>query len=90
MKMTLLFSFVLGLIPELLISYFLMKFVSGGWIAFGAIYLGIQGIHLLKSAYVIIARSIMFRLKLKSEMTGGIYSDLVKIIFQIQTNIPVV
>lgn len=71
-------SFVLGLIPELAISYFGMTLLNEGWPVFWIIFFGIQIIHLLRWGYKSLASWILFYFGLKSKITRGIYSDLVK------------
>lgn len=78
MKALMILSFFLGLIPELAISYLGMKLLNEGWIAFWIIFFGIQIIHLLRWGYKSLASWILFYFGLKSKITEGIYSDLVK------------
>lgn len=76
-KTMMIISFSLGLIPELALSYFGMKFLKEGWTTFWIIFLGIQVFHLIKSVYQSAVEWIMFHINLKSMLAEFIYSDLV-------------
>ncbi|MDP3259366.1 MAG: hypothetical protein Q8M34_02095 [Thermodesulfovibrionales bacterium] len=78
MKALMILSFILGLIPELAISYLGMKLLNEGWTVFWIIFFGIQIIHLLRWGYKSLASWILFYFGLKSKLTEDIYSDLVK------------
>lgn len=77
MKTIVILSFFLGIIPDLIICFIIIKILNEEWETFLFIYLGIQIVRLLRWVYIILADSIFYRLKWKEEIKKGIYSDLV-------------
>ena len=77
MKVTLLISFFIGIIPDFVICYLIMKFLNEGWGVFWLVYIGIQIIRTLRWVYLKLADSILYRMKWKIEIKKGIYSGLV-------------
>lgn len=78
MKSLFALGFLLGVVPEIAISYIGMKLLNEGWIAFGIIWGGIQIIHLLRWCYISLASWILFYFGIKSKIADGIYQDLVQ------------
>jgi hypothetical protein len=69
---------LLGLIPDLAISYLAMKLIHEGGKTLWLIFLGIQLIHILRGVYDSIGKWIIFYVWEKSHTAEAIYSDMVR------------
>lgn len=75
---TYIIAFVGGLIPELTLSYIVMKFMDEGWWVFWVTYIAIQVFYLIVWFFRSIANTLFFRAFLKRQMAKDFYETLIK------------
>ncbi|MDH3353253.1 MAG: hypothetical protein OEL87_02295 [Nanoarchaeota archaeon] len=70
-------TFVGGLIPETLLSYFVMKLSGEGWSVFWLTYFAIQAFYLIVWFFRSIVNWVLYRIFWKKSLVKGIYESLI-------------